>query len=261
MRSLVRFPPITPASSATPRTSPFGPPPSITRLIVSSETATSASATARRAVAGFSETSTIRGRPARSTWVRRRRSARGGRSLAMTSPVSDVGAGRGAWPRAWSVAVEPPEVDRIPGREAVDTLGHDREGIGHGKRREDVAPLPSPPARQADRDPALAVADGKAALVTLGHDAQIRSPPRRLRHVVAEDAQVAWAEEAVRGQTEQPSDRRPDEQLERDEAGDGVTGQPEQERRRADLFGDHAKRERLPGLDRDAPQLHPADLG
>jgi hypothetical protein len=50
----------------------------MTMLIVSGETATSASAIARRAVTGLSLTSTIRGRPDRSTWVRRRRSLRGG---------------------------------------------------------------------------------------------------------------------------------------------------------------------------------------
>mgnify|MGYP000613190223 CR=1 FL=1 len=36
-----------------------------------------ASAIARRAVTGFAETSTMRGRPVRSTWLRRRRSKRG----------------------------------------------------------------------------------------------------------------------------------------------------------------------------------------
>ena len=59
--SAVCLPPMTPASSATVSTSPFAPPPSITRLIVSAETATSASATARRAVGGLALTSTMRG--------------------------------------------------------------------------------------------------------------------------------------------------------------------------------------------------------
>jgi hypothetical protein len=60
----------------------------MTMLIVSGETATSASATARRAVTGFSVTSTIRGRPLRSTWVSRRRSVRGGGFWAIDPPKS-----------------------------------------------------------------------------------------------------------------------------------------------------------------------------
>src|SRR4051812_41705873 len=49
--SLVRLPPMTPASSATPRTSPLRPPPPITALIGSSDTATSASEIALRTTA------------------------------------------------------------------------------------------------------------------------------------------------------------------------------------------------------------------
>ena len=63
MSSAVRLPPITPASSATVSTSPFGMAPSMTRLSVSWSSSISASATARRGVGAFSLTSTIRGRP------------------------------------------------------------------------------------------------------------------------------------------------------------------------------------------------------
>ncbi len=56
-------------------------------LIVASESATSASATARRAVGGFAVTSTIRGRPRRSMWVSRRRSTRGFGVWSIVPPV------------------------------------------------------------------------------------------------------------------------------------------------------------------------------
>src|SRR5450756_330754 len=67
---------MTPASSATLRTSPFGFVPSMIALRVSCDRATSASAVARRGVTGCSVRSTIRGRRIRSACMPRRRSAR-----------------------------------------------------------------------------------------------------------------------------------------------------------------------------------------
>ena len=133
---------MTPASSATARTSPFVPPPSMTRLMVSCDMATAASATARRAVIGLADTSTIRGRPARSTWDSRRRSARG-------CGLDSIGPPGGRRVRRWppSCPVEPPERDLGAGRERVVGFGDDRQGIGGGERRDDVTPLP---AREVD---------------------------------------------------------------------------------------------------------------
>src|SRR5262245_3057994 len=143
MSSDVRLPPMTPASSATVSTSPFSPPPSITRLIVSAETATSASATARRAVGGFALTSTIRGRP-RSTWVRRRRSARVASVRSIGPPVGTMLA-----------AVEPAQLDLRARLGPLERLRDHGERVGERQRRQDVAPLP---ARQAHADAALVVA-------------------------------------------------------------------------------------------------------
>ena len=52
---------------------------------------------------------------------------------------------------ARSGPVEPPQLDLGAGRQRVVGLGDDREGVGGGQGRDDVAPLP---ARQADRRPA-----------------------------------------------------------------------------------------------------------
>src|ERR1019366_607614 len=132
IRSEVRLAPITPASSATVRTSPLAARPSITRLSVSWLRATRASATARRAVAGLALTSTIRGRPVRSTWLRRRRSGRGGglRSMVVLRLRDDES------------AVEPKDLDVGAGRSFVELLGNRRQGIGRCQRTEDVAALP-----------------------------------------------------------------------------------------------------------------------
>src|SRR2546426_5231460 len=53
--------------------------------------------------------------------------------------------------RSASVPVEPPQVDRRPGLQPIDRLRDDRQGVGDRQRRQDVAPLPSPSAGQADR--------------------------------------------------------------------------------------------------------------
>src|SRR3954451_2409046 len=97
----------------------------------------------------------------------------------------------------WSVPVEPPQVDRVAGGEAVHGLGDDRKRVGCAERRENVAPLPSSPAGQTNRNPPLAVANGDALLVALRDDPEVRSPPGCLGHVVAKDAAVARPEKPV----------------------------------------------------------------
>ena len=88
MSSAVRLAAMMPASSATLMTSPLGPEPSMTSVSVSWSIFTVASATARRAVTGFSLTSTMRGRPSRSTWLSRRRSWRLGAAGAGVGPAT-----------------------------------------------------------------------------------------------------------------------------------------------------------------------------
>src|SRR5687768_14997895 len=125
MSSLVFLPPMTPASSATPSTSPLGPPPSITRLSVSADIDTVASATARRAVTGLAETSTMRGRPPRTTWVRRRRSERGADDRPALGSITTRGYRPRRLPGSGSGAVEPPQLHVGPGRQAVIGFGDD----------------------------------------------------------------------------------------------------------------------------------------
>src|SRR5688572_938253 len=149
MSSLVFLPPMTPASSATPRTSPFGPPPSITRLNVSGDTVTRASATARRAVTGLAETSTIRGRPDRSTWVSRRRSVRGAGFWAI-GPPSSVRFRN-------SAGVEPPELHVAAGGKRIVRLGHDGERVGGRQGGDDVTPLPARASGEPNPDAAAIV--------------------------------------------------------------------------------------------------------
>src|SRR6185312_2249813 len=69
IRSAVFFAAMTPAISATARTSPFRPSPDIARARVAGDMRRNPSATASRAVEALSETSTIRARPASSRWV------------------------------------------------------------------------------------------------------------------------------------------------------------------------------------------------
>ena len=143
----------------------------MTRLRVSAETATSASATARRAVDGLPLTSTIRGRPRRSTWVSRRRSARGA-SLRSMGPPARLDATR-AWRRAYaagSAPVEPAQLHLGARRGGLERLRDHRERIGDGERREHVAPLP---AREPHADPALLVAHRRPIGVPHGDDALV----------------------------------------------------------------------------------------
>src|SRR3954447_23098205 len=168
IRSEVFLPAMTPASSATPRTSPFGVEPSMTRLSVSWLIATNASAPARRSVIGFEPTSTIRGRPERSTWVRRRRSARGavrGSIFGSMPPSCDTGS---------LLDIEPQQVDGIAGTVDVDRLGDDRQGLSRGQRREDVAPLPCLAPGESEPDPACGIALRRTARVVLGPNPDVR---------------------------------------------------------------------------------------
>src|SRR5579884_3857118 len=82
MSSEVRLAAWMPAILATPRTSPFGASPLATACAVAELTRTRARATARRSVAGFSPTSTIRARPEASRWVSSRIGGRGDGSVA-----------------------------------------------------------------------------------------------------------------------------------------------------------------------------------
>ena len=226
-----------------PRTSPFGPPPSMIRLSVSSDTATNASATARRAVGGFADTSTIRGRPVRSTWVRRRRSERGGipwpwsfqyRGLRIGWDrrfACHASPGRGTRrPASRGVSrVEPPKVDRdrrprvlgrLPARPRARRPRQGRTGRG--------SPAPPATAGQADADAAGCVARRRPGP---SRSATTRRNARRpgLFDTSSRRTVVDRPGAKSRAAGKRP-DRRADEELEGDEARHGVARQAEQER-------------------------------
>ena len=142
----------------------------MTRLIVSGDTATSASATARRAVTGLSETSTIRGRPPRSTWDSRRRSARGcGRLVHRLLRVDRVVIRR--WRTSWPV--EPPQLDLGAGRQRIVASG--TTARASAAARAEMTWLPCPPARRT-QDAARGRRGPAPGRVALGLDAQERPP-------------------------------------------------------------------------------------
>ena len=147
-------------------------------------------------------------------------------------------------------------VDLGAGRQAVVGLGDDRQRVGRGEGREDVAPLPA--RRESDADAAAVVADRRAVRVALGHDAQERAPAVALGDRLAEDGAIDRPEE-VAAAGEAP-DRRRTNSSNVTKRRDRVAGQAEQQHRRAaarPIGG--AERERLAGLDRDPPQVDPAD--
>src|ERR1035437_5088285 len=86
IKSNARLPAMTPASSATLRTSPLAIAPSTMALSVSCAISTSASAAARWTVIGLSVESAMRGLLVRSKWLARRRSARVPSSKTPPSP-------------------------------------------------------------------------------------------------------------------------------------------------------------------------------
>src|SRR5829696_1515061 len=264
MSSAVRLPPITPASSATVRTSPFEPPPSITRLSVSADTATSASATARRAVAGLALTSTIRGRPRRSTWVRRRRSDLGA-SVRSMDPPARRDRTRPAWTRvgsaagpsrtssaAPSAAVEPAELHLHPGLRPLERLRDDGEGVRGGEGGQDMAPLA---AGEPHAHAARVVAGRGPVRVTNGRHALEPASPDALRHRLLEDGPVDRAvEPRLAGETAQDGAH---EELEGDERGDRVAREAEEEHGAgAAIDVGPPEGEGLARLDRHAPQVH-----
>ena len=159
---------------------------------------TSASATARRAVAGLSLTSTIRGRPMRSTWVSRRRSARP--AVALLRPGRRGSAASVAGPRRHARAraarprglpafdVKPDDLHLGSCGKARDRLGDDREAVGRGERRQDVRAL------AAGRPCTIAPAVGVGRLES---DAQ-EAPPARPGCVTASASSRPDARASVR---------------------------------------------------------------
>ena len=123
--------------------------------------------------------------------------------------------------------VEPPEVDRIAGRVRLDLFGDDRQRIRGGEGREDVAPLPRRSAREPHVDPAGCVPARRSIGIPVRGHAQERAPAGRGPDLLEQHGTIDGPEQVA--PSRQRADRRPDEQLERDEARDGVARQPEQE--------------------------------
>ena len=148
-----------------------------------------------------------------------------------------------------------------PAGSASAASGIDRERVRRGEGREDVAPLPGRAAGQRTRTRPCSSRTGAPVGVPLRDDAHERPPARRSSVTgVAQDGPVDGPEEA--------SSRRP---ARRRIAGrtnssnvtkrrDRVAGQPEEQgraagrSRRRRALG-RPERERLAGLDRDPPQL------
>ena len=126
--SAVRLAAMMPATSATLSTSPLVLSPSMTSVSVSWSIFTVASAVARRAVGGLSVTSTMRGRPNRSTWLKARRSLRVTGSACL------------GWPGQESrdFCVKPDDLHVGSGRGFGSPLRDDGEPVGRGERGEDV---------------------------------------------------------------------------------------------------------------------------
>ena len=216
----VRLPPITPASSATARTSPFG------ATAVDDQAhrlRPTARRTPRRRRGGrwpaWRSTSTMRG-PAASIDVGQAAAlgARGG-------PVAvhaghDAAAARATRLRP-TVAVEPPELDRVAGAVGLDRLRHDRERVRRGEGRQHVAPLPRRPVASRTRTRPCVVARRRAVRVALRGDAQERPPAGRSSDA-RRGARPGRPAGAGRGGPASARIAGPDEQLERDEARDRV---------------------------------------
>jgi hypothetical protein len=123
-----------------------------------------------------------------------------------------------------------------------------------------VAPLPRLAAGQVDPDPARLIAIRRAVRRSFRDDPDEATPARTLGNRLEQDRAIDGSQEAVRPVARQRPDRGPHEQLERHEARDRVAGQGEQERRPAVGPFRGPERERLAGLDRDPPDVDPADL-
>ena len=141
----------------------------MTRLSVSGPSATNASATARRAVGGFSLTSTIRGRPVRSTWVRRRRSKRG----AGPGPRSMSGA---MLRRVAYGASSHQSSTGSPARCVSIASGTTASASAAASADRTWLPCPAGPLERRTRTRPFASRDGSAVRVALRGDAQERAP-------------------------------------------------------------------------------------
>ena len=155
---------------------------------------------ARRAVAGLSLTSTIRGRPPRLTCVRRRFSRRCV-AFASDRPSS-----------------QPDHLHLRAGWQRIDLLGHDCQPVGRSERREHVRLLP---AGQLGLPAVRPVSTSRTRR-------KARRPGRLARTAVP---RRAWTvsrpiTSAVAGK---PPQHGPHEELEGDQAADRVAGQAEQE--------------------------------
>ena len=149
MSSLVRLAPITPASSATPRTSPFG------AAAVDDE----AHRLGRDGDGGLGDGAPggdrlvgdvdhprppgaidVREPAAFGAWLR----SLVHRLLRGPAIRPDAALGYvGALHRGPLAAVEPPQVDGGAGGQRIVGLGHDGQGVGGGEGRDDVAVLPA----------------------------------------------------------------------------------------------------------------------
>ena len=260
IRSLVRLPPITPASSATPRTSPFGAAAvddEAHRLVA--DTRPSASATARRAVSGLSQTSTIRGRPDRSTWVRRRRSERGRSVRGHRAQYRGFRTRRRV---RRSVAVEPPQVDRRAGRAARRRS----PGRSPGRRRSPAPRGRGSPARARRRRAGPGRGPRRRARCArrASRSATTRRNARRPGLFVTSSRRTRPVDGRSRRSSGRPASRRIAGRTNSSKVTKletGLPGSPNRSVRAAVGARSHdPEGERLAGLDRDPPQLDPADL-
>src|SRR3989304_2211546 len=213
MRSEVRLPPITPASSATVSTSPLGPPPSTMRLIVSCARATSASATARRGGGGFSLKRTMRGPP---------RAARGGggpRAGGAQLPAQKGGGGGAVGDAGGEAPPHDPARGRVaiarerPQHGADEQLERDEaaHGVAGQAEQQRFTTVPRRSAPERDRFAGLA-----------GDAPQVHAPQAlegRLHHVAGTDRDAAADDDEVR-----PSDRADQRSL---DLGERVAGAAE----------------------------------
>ena len=256
---------MTPASSATPRTSPFGPPPSMTRLIVSGETATSASATARRAVDRL-VADVDHPRPAGPIDVGQAAALAARGLLGHASSVPMVArwvAGRLVRRTLRSARVEPPQLDGRAGRRADRApRGSTARRVRGGERRDHVTPLPRrPPARRTRTRPASSRTGAPSASRSattrrkprrpgLFETSARAGPPRSTGRRRRSGRWPASAPDRRAGRTARTSrSSRPGCRAGRTAASGPPSGA---------LRG--PERERLAGLDGDPPELDPADL-
>ena len=214
---------------------------------------------------GLAETSTIRGRPVRSTWVRRRRSARGAGDRPSVGSIASRIAARGAATRRQSRSSHHSSTS-APAGSASSASGMTARASAIASADRTWLPCPPAPPDKPDRTRPRSSRTGRARRVALGDDPDERAPAGALRHRRRAGPRGRRGRtRRVGAMTGQPPERRTDEQLERHERRDGVARQPEEECPAGPVAAvvpgaGRPERERLPGLDGDPPQLDRADL-